>query len=153
MTTRLTRRALLRRGTQTALLLAGGAALAACALAPAGTAPASIAGPAPTPRAPDAGFVPDLEIRLRAGPTEADILPGRPTQVWSYQAELLKGDPGSLERIPGSFIEGWKDTVLLMPGERVKLLRFGAHTGMYMAHCHILEHEDMGLMRNIEVVA
>lgn len=50
--------------------------------------------------------------------------------------------------------EGWKDTVLLMPGERVRLLlRFAGHAGTFMAHCHILEHEDMGLMRNIEVVA
>mgnify|MGYP003597463011 FL=1 len=49
--------------------------------------------------------------------------------------------------------EGWKDTVLLMPGERVRLLlRFAEHTGAYMVHCHILEHEDMGLMRNIEVI-
>jgi FtsP/CotA-like multicopper oxidase with cupredoxin domain len=44
--------------------------------------------------------------------------------------------------------------VLLMPGERVRLLlRFAEHTGTYMIHCHILEHEDMGLMRDIAVVA
>lgn len=50
--------------------------------------------------------------------------------------------------------EGWKDTVLLMPDERVKLLlRFAEHTGTSVVHCHILEHEDMGLMRNLEVVA
>lgn len=45
--------------------------------------------------------------------------------------------------------EGWKDTVLLMPGERVKLLmRFGSDLGLYVFHCHNLEHEDLGLMRN-----
>jgi FtsP/CotA-like multicopper oxidase with cupredoxin domain len=50
--------------------------------------------------------------------------------------------------------EGWKDTVLLMPGERVKLLlRFTDFTGTYMVHCHILEHEDMGMMLNLNVVA
>lgn len=50
--------------------------------------------------------------------------------------------------------EGWKDTLLLMPGERVKLLlKFTDFTGTFMYHCHILEHEDMGMMGNYEVVA
>jgi FtsP/CotA-like multicopper oxidase with cupredoxin domain len=49
---------------------------------------------------------------------------------------------------------GWKDTVLLMPGERVKLLlKFGDFTGTFMYHCHILEHEDMGMMGDYAVVA
>ena len=50
--------------------------------------------------------------------------------------------------------EGWKDTFLLMPGERVKLLlRFGAHAGKFVFHCHNLEHESQGMMRNYEVQA
>lgn len=50
--------------------------------------------------------------------------------------------------------EGWKDTVLVMPGERVRLLiPFGSDTGMYLYHCHMLEHEDSGLMRNYLVKA
>jgi FtsP/CotA-like multicopper oxidase with cupredoxin domain len=45
--------------------------------------------------------------------------------------------------------EGWKDTVLLMPGERIKILvRFGDYPGLFLYHCHNLEHEDMGMMRN-----
>jgi FtsP/CotA-like multicopper oxidase with cupredoxin domain len=45
--------------------------------------------------------------------------------------------------------EGWKDTVLLMPGERIKLLvRFEDYPGLFLYHCHNLEHEDMGMMRN-----
>jgi FtsP/CotA-like multicopper oxidase with cupredoxin domain len=50
--------------------------------------------------------------------------------------------------------EGWKDTVLLMPGERVKiLLKFEKHKGLYLYHCHNLEHEDLGLMRNFRIEA
>jgi FtsP/CotA-like multicopper oxidase with cupredoxin domain len=49
---------------------------------------------------------------------------------------------------------GWKDTVLLMPGERVTLLlKFSDFTGTFMYHCHILEHEDMGMMGDYAVVA
>ena len=50
--------------------------------------------------------------------------------------------------------EGWKDTVLVMPGERVRiLLRFADYTGLFLYHCHMLEHEDSGLMRNYRVLA
>ena len=49
--------------------------------------------------------------------------------------------------------EGWKDTFLLMPGEKVRLLiSFGQYTGMFLYHCHNLEHEDMGMMRNYLVM-
>jgi FtsP/CotA-like multicopper oxidase with cupredoxin domain len=50
--------------------------------------------------------------------------------------------------------EGWKDTVLLMPGERIRLrVRFARHEGLFLYHCHNLEHEDMGMMRNFRVEA
>jgi len=45
--------------------------------------------------------------------------------------------------------DGWKDTVLVQPGERVRvMMRFGPFKGMYLYHCHNLEHEDGGMMRN-----
>jgi FtsP/CotA-like multicopper oxidase with cupredoxin domain len=50
--------------------------------------------------------------------------------------------------------DGWKDTVLLMPGERIRLLlRFEHYAGMFLYHCHMLEHEDSGLMRNYLIQA
>jgi FtsP/CotA-like multicopper oxidase with cupredoxin domain len=52
----------------------------------------------------------------------------------------------------GLIDEGWHDTVLVMPGESVKvLLKFEDFTGLYLYHCHNLEHEDMGMMRNYRV--
>lgn len=48
---------------------------------------------------------------------------------------------------------GWKDVIMLMPGERARvLLRFEDFTGKFVYHCHILEHEDMGMMRNFQVI-
>jgi FtsP/CotA-like multicopper oxidase with cupredoxin domain len=45
--------------------------------------------------------------------------------------------------------EGWKDTVLLMPGERARIVtNFTDYKGLFLYHCHILEHGDMGMMRN-----
>jgi len=48
---------------------------------------------------------------------------------------------------------GLKDTVLLMPLEEVEVLvRFDAYRGIFPLHCHNLQHEDDGMMLNIEVV-
>jgi len=57
------------------------------------------------------------------------------------------------QTIRAGFVEeGWKDTVLVMPGERVRILvKFLTYSGMFMYHCHILEHESMGMMRNLMV--
>jgi FtsP/CotA-like multicopper oxidase with cupredoxin domain len=48
---------------------------------------------------------------------------------------------------------GWKDTVPLEDRETVEvLIRFGVYQGIYLLHCHKLEHEDMGMMANFEVI-
>lgn len=43
---------------------------------------------------------------------------------------------------------GFKDTFLIFPGERVRLLVAPTEPGLFMYHCHNLEHEDGGMMRN-----
>ena len=48
---------------------------------------------------------------------------------------------------------GLKDTVLVYPGERVDVgVRFDDYAGLFLLHCHNLEHEDAGMMMNFEVV-
>ncbi|MBC7382277.1 MAG: multicopper oxidase domain-containing protein [Bacteroidia bacterium] len=48
---------------------------------------------------------------------------------------------------------GWKDTVLLMPGEKVRtIMKFSENKGKFVLHCHNLEHEDSGMMLQFEVV-
>ena len=50
--------------------------------------------------------------------------------------------------------ETMKETWSLGSGETLELkLKFTDHIGMYMFHCHILEHEDDGMMTQFEVVA
>ncbi|MDD2659741.1 MAG: multicopper oxidase domain-containing protein [Methylococcales bacterium] len=51
------------------------------------------------------------------------------------------------------FIEsGLKDVVLVMPGEKVRIIKpFQDFKGLFMYHCHNLEHEDMGMMRDFLV--
>jgi len=50
--------------------------------------------------------------------------------------------------------ETMKETWAVNPGETLELkLKFTDHLGKYMLHCHILEHEDDGMMTQFEVVA
>ena len=46
---------------------------------------------------------------------------------------------------------GWKDTVLVDNGEEVKILAKFRKKGLLMYHCHILEHEDSGMMGQFSV--
>ncbi len=48
--------------------------------------------------------------------------------------------------------KGWKDTVLVNPNETVSVLaKFNDYSGIYLLHCHNLEHEDDGMMLNIQI--
>jgi blue copper oxidase len=52
---------------------------------------------------------------------------------------------------------GFKDTVLVWPGETVRWAVDFAHgfegEQLYMFHCHILEHENAGMMLNLKVTS
>ena len=50
---------------------------------------------------------------------------------------------------------GWKDTVLVWPGESVRIAVDFHHpfagNQLYLLHCHNLEHEDAGMMLRVNV--
>ena len=45
----------------------------------------------------------------------------------------------------------WKDTVLIGAGETVDILLDVTNPGLWMAHCHIAEHIESGMMFSFEV--
>jgi FtsP/CotA-like multicopper oxidase with cupredoxin domain len=45
----------------------------------------------------------------------------------------------------------WKDTVLVPTGQTVDLLLDVTHAGVWMAHCHIAEHHESGMMLTFRV--
>jgi FtsP/CotA-like multicopper oxidase with cupredoxin domain len=45
----------------------------------------------------------------------------------------------------------WKDTVLVRTGETVDILLDVTNPGIWMAHCHIAEHHESGMMFSFEV--
>src|SRR5579864_7669454 len=38
-------------------------------------------------------FDPDVEVSLKATPSKARMLPGDPTDVWTFQGRVVRGDP------------------------------------------------------------
>ena len=60
--------------------------------------------------------------------------------------------PGLAARRRRAAEPGWRDTINLVPGERVELLiPFRDFAGRSVFHCHIAEHGDAGMMGIIEV--
>lgn len=97
------------------------------------------------------------------------------TEIWEISSEgggMRGGMRGGMMGVPHNFhvhglqfqvlsvngrrpppeLRGWKDTVPLWPGDRVQIvLRFENYTGVFMYHCHFLEHEDEGMMGQFAV--
>jgi len=46
----------------------------------------------------------------------------------------------------------WKDTVLVLAGQTIDILLYITNPGRWMAHCHIAEHNQSGMMFSFEAV-
>ncbi|WP_144550746.1 multicopper oxidase family protein [Bacillus sp. X1(2014)] len=54
---------------------------------------------------------------------------------------------------PEPYERGWKDTVRADPNQVTRIImKFGPFTGLYVWHCHMLEHEDYEMMRPFIVI-
>jgi spore coat protein A len=101
-------------------------------------------------------FRPNLiSARPRLGSTEIWEVRGNthhPIHLHLGHFQVLSRS-GWIGRSPRPQDAGWKDTVDLLPDEEVRLaVRFDGYRGKYVFHCHNLEHEDMMMMSNFEVV-
>ena len=74
-------------------------------------------------------------------------------QQFEIMSRSISGDTSDYDTVREGFIDsGLKDTVLVMPMERIKMIKpFQDFKGLYLYHCHNLEHEDMGMMREFLV--
>lgn len=101
----------------------------------------------------DAGRV---DARVPAGALELWEVSNQSTMPHPFHAHGVQFEV--LERIGGGVgigpqDLGLKDTVLLWPNERLRLgVRIGPHRGLFVLHCHNLEHEDAGMMSLFEIV-
>jgi FtsP/CotA-like multicopper oxidase with cupredoxin domain len=72
---------------------------------------------------------------------------GHPFHIHGTQFQILSRD----NKLPEAHEMGWKDTVFVNVGETVRIIVQFKHKGIYMYHCHILEHEEAGMMGQLEV--
>ena len=80
------------------------------------------------------------------------IIERRPFDVDLYVEKGILEFTGNPEP-PREYERGWKDTVKADIGKVTKIaMHWKEHTGNYMWHCHLLEHEDHDMMRPIRVI-
>lgn len=72
---------------------------------------------------------------------------GHPFHIHGTQFQVLSRDG----REPPLNEQGWKDTVFVGSGETVRIIVKFNYEGVFMYHCHILEHEEAGMMGQLEV--
>ncbi len=72
---------------------------------------------------------------------------GHPFHIHGTQFQILSRNG----RTPEAHEMGWKDTVFVNAGEKVRIIVEFKYKGIYMYHCHILEHEEAGMMGQLEV--
>ncbi|MEU8542841.1 O-aminophenol oxidase PhsA [Streptomyces sp. NPDC048717] len=66
--------------------------------------------------------------------------------------EPVRFDPERPVAVPPNE-QGWKDVFRVPGGQLVRVMgRFDGAYGRFMYHCHLLEHEDMGMMRPFVVM-
>lgn len=73
--------------------------------------------------------------------------PGHPFHIHGTQFQVLSRDGMA----PYLNELGWKDTVYVRANETVRIIVRFDYKGLYMYHCHILEHEEAGMMGQLEV--
>jgi FtsP/CotA-like multicopper oxidase with cupredoxin domain len=92
-----------------------------------------------------------VDVRARLGTTEIwqiENLVGmdHPFHLHGFRFQVLDRD-GVPEPYPS-----WKDTVNVPKHQTVRfVVRFEDYPGKWMFHCHILTHEDAGMMGVLEV--
>ena len=98
-----------------------------------------------------------IDLAVRAGATEAWAVLNAHNQPHNFHIHDVQFQVLSLnEQPPPPELAGWKDTIYAPPGVTIRLLmQFGKLADPvipYMYHCHLLWHEDKGMMGQFLVV-
>jgi spore coat protein A len=96
-----------------------------------------------------------IDFRPRLGTTEIwELVNEEATQMHPFHQHLVPFQVLDINgRPPPPELMGWKDTVAVPPhGTARIIMRFTGFKGVYVFHCHKLEHEDHAMMLQQEVV-
>ncbi len=92
------------------------------------------------------------------GATEVWVLRNRDPQPHNFHVHTVQFQVLDVDGAPPPpELAGWKDTVYLPPGSQVRIIAsftdYADPAWPFMYHCHLLWHEDSGLMGQFVVVA
>jgi len=90
-----------------------------------------------------------------ANPASMMMAMPHPMHIHGVQFRVIErnGRSGMRELAGDTVDTGLRDTVLVLPGEEVKVAFTPTESGLFLYHCHNLEHEDGGMMRNLRFVS
>ena len=89
----------------------------------------------------------DTEIWEITNPKNMMNNMSHPFHIHGVQFQILSRDG----KEPPENERGFKDTVVVNHNEKVRIIIKFTHKGIFMYHCHILEHEDQGMMGQFQV--
>lgn len=96
-----------------------------------------------------------IDEQVAAGSTEIWEISNDTAMAHPFHAHAIQWQILDIDGVPASGIDlGWKDTVLVLPGQTVRFIgRFdpAVNTGLYYYHCHILEHEEAGMLGSFRI--
>lgn len=97
-----------------------------------------------------------------------EVVKANSTEIWSIENHSVMAHPFHIHDVQFKILYrsgnrnikghelGFKDVVMVNPNEQVKVImkfpKFSDVKAPYMYHCHILEHEDAGMMGQFTVV-
>ena len=94
-----------------------------------------------------------IDTRVRIGDTEDWVLVNAGVMDHPFHLHLNPFQVISRNGMPEPFL-AWRDVVLVRQGETVRIrTRFDDFAGRTVYHCHILDHEDLGMMGILEIRA
>lgn len=98
-----------------------------------------------------------IDVAIEAGSTEIWEVSNTGGHYHNFHVHLIHFLVLDIDgKAPPAHMQGWKDTVFVADGSTVRFIaRFDGHTDSevpYMYHCHILRHEDSGMMGQFVVI-
>ena len=94
-----------------------------------------------------------MTSQLASHPFHIHVNPFQVVDVLGPDGEPVTGDDEHADPDYAGMKGTWKDTIFVKSGYQViTRTRYQRYIGEFVLHCHILDHEDQGMMQNVSVV-
>lgn len=93
-----------------------------------------------------------IDTQVKVGTTEDWVITNTGSMAHPFHVHVNKFQIISRNEQPVPYA-AWKDVVSISPGESVRLrMSFRDYSGKTVYHCHVLDHEDRGMMGILDII-